>query len=68
MEFLQRDPADAVRAAFPNPGVLSFDRSANRSIESSRPRDIFDIWSEEAASSVEPDVEDCTSSRMRSMA
>ena len=34
----------------------------------SRLRDIFDICSEEAASSVEPEVERCTSSRMRSMA
>jgi hypothetical protein len=51
MEFPQRDPAAALRPAFPYPGVLSFDlsfdfsfeRSAKRSIESSRPCDIFDI-------------------------
>ncbi len=37
-------------------------------MNSSRPRDIFDICSDDAASSVEPEVEDCTSSRIRSMA
>ena len=42
--------------------------SAKRSMESSRPRDIFDICSAEAASSVELEVDCCTSSRMRSMA
>src|SRR5258706_5931428 len=70
MECPQRDSAAAVLDA--NPGVLLFGvscgRNAKRSIESSSPRDIFDIGSEEAASSVEPEVEDCTSSRMRSMA
>ena len=35
---------------------------------SSSTRDILDIWSDEAASSVEPEVEACTSSRMRSIA
>jgi hypothetical protein len=39
-----------------------------RSMKSSRPRDIFDICSAEAASSVDPEVDCCTSSRMRSMA
>jgi hypothetical protein len=51
MEFPHRVPAVAVREAFPNPGGLSlglsfglsFGRKAKRSIESSRPRDIFDI-------------------------
>ena len=41
---------------------------AKRSMKSSRLRDIFDICSEEAASSVELDVDCCTSSRIRSMA
>src|SRR5215470_7473723 len=42
--------------------------SANRSRELSRSRDMRDICSAEAASSVEPDVVCCTSSRMRSIA
>src|SRR5579862_3738161 len=39
-----------------------------RSMNSSRLRDIFDICSDEAASSVELEVDSCTSSRIRSMA
>ena len=37
-------------------------------MDSRSPRDIFDICSAEAASSVEPEVDCCVSSRMRSMA
>ena len=37
-------------------------------MDDNRPRDIFDICSADAASSVEPEVEFCTSSRMRSIA
>src|SRR5260221_15483 len=40
----------------------------NRSIASSMERDIFDICSAEAASSVEPEDERCTSSRIFSIA
>jgi hypothetical protein len=50
-ESPQRDPAAALRAAFPYPGALSFvlslvrsfECTAKRSIDSSRPLDIFDI-------------------------
>src|SRR6266576_6760173 len=70
-----RTPAAACRA-LPLAPVFSSRRpirrsicsSANRSMESSSPRDIFDICSAEAANSVEPEVVCCTSSRMRSMA
>src|SRR5579859_7814851 len=42
--------------------------SEKRSMKSSKLRDIFDICSDDAASSVELDVDCCTSSRIRSMA
>src|SRR5580765_4952787 len=63
-----RPPAAACRAVPREVGEPSPGRSEKLSIDPSKSRDIFDICSAEAASSVEPEVEFCTSSRIRSMA
>src|SRR5438874_5132188 len=56
-------PADSEVAC-----AREFSASAKRSMKSSRLRDILDICSDDAANSVELEVDCCTSSRMRSMA
>src|SRR6266403_1745675 len=63
-----RPPTAAWRAAFRGASAPSPGRSEKVSMEPSRSPDIFDICSAEAASSVEPEVELCTSSRLRSIA
>src|SRR5262249_38462439 len=63
-----RAPAAARAVRRPSLWVDESSSIPNRFMESNNPRDILDICSADAASSVEPEVVCCTNSRMRSMA